>query len=301
MVDLSSNKTLTVTSSGTRLDKFIVAACPDYSRSYLQKIIESGLITVNGKAAKPGQRLEAGSRVDITFPVNTPNSLEAEDRPLKIIYEDDDILVIDKPPGLTTHPSPGQTEGTLINVVLAYYPDLAELGETMRPGIVHRLDKDTSGIIIIAKNIRAQLNLINQFRDRTVKKTYITLVKGHLTPETGIIDAPIGRHPVNRIKMAVLKSGLYARSEYKVLQYLSEYTLCEVRPETGRTHQIRVHMAAIGYPVVGDATYGVKVPFLKRQFLHAARIKFKHPVSGAEIELKSDLPDDLKEALRSIE
>jgi len=301
MIPDSKEMTMVVESSGTRLDKFVAANCPDYSRTYLQKLIEEGRITVNGRPAKPGLRLEAGNKINIIIPAPSPTALSPEAIPLRIIYEDNDLLVVDKPPGLTTHPAPGQTEHTLINAILSYYPGLAGMGDTLRPGIVHRLDKDTSGLIIIAKNTKAQLNLVNQFKERTVKKVYLTLVKGHLTPEQGIIEAPIGRHPVDRIRMAVTTSGRPARSEYKVIKYLGDYTLLEVRPETGRTHQIRVHLAAIGFPVVGDGTYGEKSPYLKRQFLHAHRIKFKLPSTGETVELKSELPEDLQQALQAIE
>jgi 23S rRNA pseudouridine1911/1915/1917 synthase len=295
-------KTIVVASesSGMRLDKFVVVNCPGYSRTYLQKLIEEGSIKVNGCSAKPRLKLETGNRVDITIPPTSPGTLSPEAIPLRIVYEDNDLLVVDKPPGMTTHPSPGQTEHTLINAILSYYPRLAELGDTLRPGIVHRLDKDTSGIIIIAKNTRAQLHLINQFKERIVKKVYLTLVKGHLTPEEGTIEAPVGRHPGDRTKMAVVSYGRPARSTYKVVKYINGYTFLEVRPETGRTHQIRVHFSAIGYPVVGDAVYGEKSLYLKRQFLHAHRLKFKLPSTGEMIELKSELPEDLKQALDNI-
>lgn len=291
----------TVEVSGERLDKFVAKCFPDISRTYLQKLISEGYITVNSRQAKSSVNLETGDVIKVIIPVPKPNTLQAEPIPLKIIYEDTDLIIVDKPPGLTTHPSPGQTEHTLINAVLAYYPGLAELGDTMRPGIVHRLDKDTSGLIIIAKNTTAQLNLIRQFKEREVKKTYITLVKGHLSPEQGIIEAPIGRHTIDRTRMTVTTGGRPARSEYKVKKYVGDYTLLEVKPETGRTHQIRVHLAAIGSPVVGDAIYGYKVPFLKRQFLHAHKLKFKLPSSGEMVELTSELAEDLKAALRNIQ
>jgi len=301
MTQNPQRQTLIAPQKGIRLDKFMTGHYPDYSRTFLQKLIDEGYITVNGRQAKSGQKLEIGDKVDITIPAVTPNSLAPEAIPLRIIYENDDLLVVDKPPGLTTHPAPGQTEHTLINAILSYYPRLAELGETLRPGIVHRLDKDTSGLIIIAKTTKAQLNLINQFKERTVKKVYLTLVKGHLTPEQGVIEAPVGRHPNDRMRMAVVNSGRPARSVYTVIEYIDGYTLLEVKPETGRTHQIRVHLSAIGFPVVGDAAYGEKSPFVKRQFLHAHRLRFKLPANGETIELKSELPEDLKQALRDIE
>jgi 23S rRNA pseudouridine1911/1915/1917 synthase len=285
---------------GVRLDRFISTRYPEFSRTYLQKLINEGRVSVNGKAVKPGIKLDIGDRVEVSIPPPAPSPLSPEAIPVKVVYEDDDLLVVDKPHGLTTHPSPGQTGHTLVNALLSYYPKLAEMGDSLRPGIVHRLDKDTSGLIIVAKNSQAQLNLINQFKNHSVKKTYLTLVKGHLTPEQGIIEAPIGRDPADRKRMAVVTAGRPARSEYKVVKYLKGYTLLEVKPETGRTHQIRVHLSAIGYPVVGDGVYGVKVPFLKRQFLHAYRLSFNLPVSGERVEFKSELPEDLEKALKSL-
>ena len=237
----------------------------------------------------------------VSIPAPAPSLLTPEAIPVKIVFENDDLLVVDKPAGLTTHPSPGQTEHTLVNAILSYFPRLAEMGDSLRPGIVHRLDKDTSGLIIIAKNTPAQLKLIEQFRTRSVSKTYLTLVKGHLTPEQGIIEAPIGRSSSDRKKMAVTTDGKPARSQYKVIKYYKGYTLLEVKPETGRTHQIRVHLSAIGYPMAGDGVYGVKVPFLKRQFLHAHRLSFNLPSSGERAEFKSALPEDLEKALASLE
>ena len=291
---------LTVDKAGLRLDKYVVERCPDLSRTYIQKLITQGLITVNDQPTRPAVKLEAGDIVDITMPPHSPSPITAEEIPLKIVYEDNDLLVIDKPAGLTTHPAPGYAEHTLVNAILSHIPDLAQFGGSMRPGIVHRLDKDTSGLLIIAKNLSAQANLIEQFKKYEVSKLYLALVKGHLTPERGIIEAAIGRHPADRKRMAVVAHGKEARSEYRVLKYFDSYTLLEVKLETGRTHQIRVHLAAIGFPVVGDATYGFKVPFLNRQFLHAYKLSFKLPSSGEYVEFKSELPEDLKKALEEI-
>ena len=299
-MNIPSIKRYTAESSGTRTDKFVSERYPEYSRTFIQKSITGGLIRVNGNIVKPGRKLEAGDLVSVNIQPVHNNELISEEIPLKIVYENDDLLVVDKPAGLTTHPSPGQTTHTLINALLAYYPRLRDMGNTFRPGIVHRLDKNTSGLIIIAKNTRSQLNLIEQFKNRSIEKTYITLVKGHITPERGIIEAPIGRSPANRKRMAVVASGRPAHSQYRVIRYIKEYTLLEVKPETGRTHQIRVHLGAIGYPVVGDETYGVKSPFIKRQFLHAYKLRFKLPSSGEEVELKSDLPEDLEAVLKNI-
>ncbi|MBI4284874.1 MAG: RluA family pseudouridine synthase [Chloroflexi bacterium] len=287
--------------AGTRLDKSVSEKCPEFSRSYLQKLIAEGHITVNGRTTKAGYKLSTGDRIIVNIPPPLPSRLSPEAIPLKLVYEDDDLLVVDKPAGLTTHPAPGHPEHTLVNALLSHYPRLAEMGATLRPGIVHRLDRDTSGLIIVAKNTRAQLNLIEQFRSRSVAKAYLVLVKGRLTPERGAIEAPLGRDSADRKRMAVVTAGREARTDYRVIRHIDGYTLLEAKPQTGRTHQIRVHFAAIGYPVVGDPVYGVKSPYLKRQFLHAHRLAFRLPSTGQPVELQSELPEDLERAVREIE
>ncbi len=288
--------------SGTRLDKYVGERCPELSRTHAQKLIADGYVRVNDHiATKASLKLNAGDRLTIIIPPPAPSPLTPEAIPLSIIYEDNDLLVIDKPAGLTVHPAPGHPNHTLVNAILAHFPHLADISGSVRPGIVHRLDKDTSGLIVIAKNSVAQLNLVNQFKSRSVVKAYRVLVKGHLTPKDGIIEAAIGRDPRNRKRMAVVSGGREARTQYHVLKYIGNYTLLEIRPETGRTHQIRVHLAAIGFPVVGDATYGVKSPYLSRQFLHASLLGFKLPSTGEYVEFTSELPSDLKQALDSIE
>lgn len=290
-------KTLQVTGSAIRLDKYLAGEYPELSRSVLQKLIKQGCILVNDFAAKPSQKLNTGDRIYVALPPPEKVSLAAESIPVDVIYEDSDLLVICKPAGLVVHPSPGHTTHTLVNALLARCPDLLSFGDTMRPGIVHRLDRDTSGLMIIAKNSRTQQYLINQFRARSVSKGYLVLVKGRLTPVQGIIDAPIGRDPSNRKRMAVVASGRQARTMYKVKEYLDGYTLLDVTTETGRTHQIRVHLAAIGYPVIGDAVYGVRSPYVKRQFVHAYRLGFLLSVSGKYREFTCDLSPDLKQAI----
>jgi len=285
---------------GTRLDKFVSEKCPEISRTQAQKLVVEGYITVNGCVAKPSLKLDVGDKIDIFIPPTPPSPLSPETIPLNILYEDDDLLVVDKPAGLTVHPAPGHPGHTLVNAILAHFPHLAEISDSLRPGIVHRLDKDTSGVMLVAKNRAAQLNLINQFRSRAIVKAYLVLVKGRLTPERGIIEAAIGRDPSNRKLMAVVTGGREARTQYQVIKYIDDYTLLEVTPETGRTHQIRVHLAAIGYPVVGDAVYGVKSPHLSRQFLHASRLGFKLPSTGEYVEFTSELPLDLAKALKEI-
>ncbi len=286
--------------AGVRLDKFVGDGCPELSRTYAQKLIAAGFITVNGRPAKASLKLAVGDRVAVSVPPETPVPLSPEPIPLKIVFEDNDLLVVDKPPGLAVHPAPGHPSHTLVNAVLGYLPALAEGDESLRPGIVHRLDKDTSGLIIVAKNRPAHENLSDQFKSRSVSKSYIVLVRGKLVPESGIIEAAIGRDPRNRQRMAVVAGGREARTEYHVLKYVGGFSLLEIRPQTGRTHQIRVHLAAIGFPVVGDAAYGVTSPYLSRQFLHASRLGFNLPSTGQYVEFTSPLPPDLEQALKEI-
>ncbi|MGD1118661.1 MAG: RluA family pseudouridine synthase [Dehalococcoidales bacterium] len=286
--------------AGVRLDKFVGDRVQELSRTHASQLIEGGFITVNGKAAKPSLKLTLGDKVNVTIPPEAPSALAAEYIPLKIIYEDADLLVIDKPAGLAVHPAPGTPDHTLVNAVLNYLPGLAADDGSVRPGIVHRLDKDTSGLILVAKNRVAQANLSDQFKSRTVSKSYLVLVKGRLTPEKGIIEADIGRDPHHRQRMAVVAGGREARTDYRVIRYYGNYTLLEIKPETGRTHQIRVHLAAIGFPVAGDTTYGEKSPRFPRQFLHAHKLRFQLPSTGAFVEFESSLPEDLEKALAEI-
>ena len=291
---------LLVSAAGVRLDRFVAGQCPELTRTHAQRLIAEGFITVNGREARPSLKLDSGDRVDIVIPPAPPGSLEAEPIPLHIVYEDEDLVVVDKPPGLTVHPAPGHPAHTLVNALLARVPGLGQMGDSLRPGIVHRLDRDTSGLMLVAKNKPAQMNLIEQFKARSVVKAYLVLVKGKLTPEKGIIDAAIGRDVRNRKRMAVASKGRPARTQYQVIRYIRDYTLLEITPETGRTHQIRVHLAAIGYPVIGDAVYGVRSPHLSRQFLHACRLGFKLPSGGEYVEFRSELPEDLEKALKEI-
>jgi 23S rRNA pseudouridine1911/1915/1917 synthase len=297
---MTGQYTFTVDEVGTRLDRFVVEKCPELSRTHAQKLITGGFITVNGHPARASLKLGSGDRVDIVIPSQPPPHLAPEAIPLDIVYEDKDLLVVDKPAGLAVHPAPGHTSHTLVNAVLGYLPGLAEADDSLRPGIVHRLDKDTSGLIIVAKNRSAHENLADQFKSRAVAKSYLVLVRGKLEPETGVIEAAIGRDPRNRQRMAVVDKGRQARTKYRVVKYLGRYTLLKISPETGRTHQIRVHLAAIGFPVVGDATYGVTSPHLSRQFLHASKIGFRLPSTGEYVEFESSLPEDLQKALKEI-
>ena len=293
----------TADKAGFRLDKFVSENCPGLSRSQAQKLIDEGNVLVNGIAEKASHKTEAGEKIEITVPPPAPTGLLPEAIPVKIIYEDDDLLVIDKPAGLTVHPAPGHPSHTLVNAVLSHLNEIEDDGEVTRPGIVHRLDKDTSGVMLVAKNNVALANLADQFKARTVKKTYITLVKGILRPDKGVIDAPIGRDSGDRKKMAVTgeSRGRAARTNYRVIRYVGKNSLLEIMPETGRTHQIRVHLAAIGFAVFGDITYGKKSAFLNRQFLHAHKIGFNLPATGKWVEFESPLPEDLEQALKELD
>jgi len=298
---MNSEYTFEADMEGVRLDKFVGERCPELSRTHAQKLIAAGFITVNGSPAKSSLKLNKGDRVDVVVPPEPPVDLAPEDIPLDIVYEDNDLLVINKPAGLAVHPAPGYPAHTLVNAVLNYLPGLAEDDASPRPGIVHRLDKDTSGLIIVAKNRPAHENLSDQFKSRTVAKSYLVLVRGKLESESGVIEAAIGRDPRRRQRMAVVSRGREARTKYRVVKYLGKYTLLEISPETGRTHQIRVHLSAIGFPVVGDSTYGITSPQLSRQFLHASKIGFRLPSTGEYIEFSSPLPPDLERALKNID
>jgi len=293
---------LTADRGGERLDTFIARRCPELSRSHARRLIDEGLVSVNGRKVKPSERVAAGLSVSVTIPPPETITLVPEAIPLTIIYQDGDIIVLDKPAGLTVHPASGHPSGTLVNALLAACPDLRGIAGTRRPGIVHRLDKDTSGLMVVAKNDRAQRALQRQLKDRDVRKTYLALVRGVPAPREGTIAAPIGRHPKNRKKMAVVADGREATTRYRVREEIAggQYSLLEVEPVTGRTHQIRVHLAAVGHPVVGDATYGRPSAAVGRQFLHAHKLAFGMPLGGRTVEFESPLPADLREALSQL-
>jgi 23S rRNA pseudouridine1911/1915/1917 synthase len=282
-----------------RLDLYVARHCPDVSRSRAHRLIEDGLVTVNGRAAKPSRPLQRGDRVLVRVPPPSPLDLVPEAIPLSIVYEDDDLLVVDKPAGLAVHPGAGRSRHTLVNALLAHCPDLAGIGGVLRPGIVHRLDKDTSGLLLVAKNDRAHAALSRQLKERTVEKGYLALVTGRLEPGEGVIEGAIGRDPRNRRRMAVVEGGRPARTAYRVRERPHDCTLVEVTPSTGRTHQIRVHLAAVGHPIVGDALYGRPSALVGRQFLHACWLGFRHPADGRSLHFESPLPADLQQALRS--
>ena len=293
---------LVVDEDDIRLDLYIARRCPELSRTQAQRLIGEGRVDVNGIPGKPSLKVFAGDRIVVNVPAAHTSDLTPEDIPVRIVYEDDDLLVVDKPAGLTVHPAPGHPTHTLVNAVLSHLPGLPETGDRLRPGVVHRLDKDTSGLIIIAKNSRAHLNLSDQFRQRSVGKTYLALVEGKLEPPDGVIEAPIGRDRSHRERMAVVdeEHGRAARTGYHVVRHVGGHSLLEVKPETGRTHQIRVHLAAIGHPVAGDRVYGAKASGFPRQFLHAHRLAFNLPSNGRRVEFESPLPADLAETLEGV-
>jgi 23S rRNA pseudouridine1911/1915/1917 synthase len=288
-----------------RLDKFLVRCLPELSRSRLQGLIKEGLVKVNGEVvSKTGFELESGQQVEVAIPPVQPTDILAQDIPLDIIFENKDVVVIDKPAGMVVHPSAGHAQDTLVNAVLAHAPDLEGIGGEQRPGIVHRLDKNTSGLILVAKNDHSLHILQEQFRTRKVKKIYTALCDGHPPTPTGRIDAAVGRDSSVRKKMAIVSDakGRTAVSEYHTLETFEEHTLMEVHPETGRTHQIRLHMAFIGCPVTGDTIYGRKrstVP-LSRHFLHASRLTIFLPGEDAVRIFESPLPPDLTRVLAQL-
>jgi 23S rRNA pseudouridine1911/1915/1917 synthase len=290
---------------GLRLDSFLAARRDlDLSRSQIQKLIATGAVLVNHQVLnKSGYRIKEGDNIHLIVPEPEGDKLQPEDIPVKIVFADDHLLVVDKPAGMVVHPAPGHGAGTLVNALLYHHEQLAEVGENFRPGIVHRLDKDTSGLLIVAKSKIAYHRLVQQLKLRQVERIYLALVKGELSHETGLIVAPIGRHPVQRKKMAVTAGGKEARTRFIVRERFSGYTLLEVKLETGRTHQIRVHLAYIGYPVVGDPQYGKgkNQLGLKRQALHAAKLCFYHPLTGHELYFTSPLPEDFQSAIRRIQ
>lgn len=295
-----------VEADGVRLDKYLAGRLGDLSRVAVQRLIDGGQVAVNAEVVKASYKVRAGDQLVVHLPDVELDELAAEPIPLDVVYEDDALLVVDKPAGMVVHPAPGHPGGTLVNAVLAHCPELAST-DSERPGIVHRLDRDTSGLILVAKRENVRRALQRQFRDRLVDKTYLALLDGHLQPTWGRVEAPLGRDPVHRQRMAVLPGGREAITDYHVLEQFAhqvgpaagDYSLVQVEPHTGRTHQIRVHLASIGHPVVGDRVYGrrrVRLP-VARQFLHAQRLGFRHPVTGRRMMLESPLPGDLAAVL----
>jgi 23S rRNA pseudouridine1911/1915/1917 synthase len=294
---------LRVDRDGPRVDKYIAEKLSELSRSFVRKLLDEGRITIAGQPPKASYKVEAGDVVIVRVPPPRETQVQAEPIPLDILYEDDDIIVVDKAAGMVVHPAYGHPSGTLVNALLAHGVGLSGIGGELRPGIVHRLDKDTSGLLVVAKNDSAHRHLQEQFEQRQVHKTYLALTEGQLPAASGVIEAPIGRDPQRRKLMAVLsRGGREARTMYRVVQSFAEHTLVEANPITGRTHQIRVHFKSIGHPIAGDPVYGYRkqrLP-LRRQFLHAARMAFSSPGTGQPVEFSSPLPDDLAAVLEQL-
>jgi len=316
--DVAPQESLELTVSGVdaglRLDRFLTEKT-GISRSRLARWLKAGQVRVKGTVRPASYRVREGDRVVLTLPPPEPTGLAPEPRPLEILYEDDELLVVNKPPGLVVHPGAGHRGGTLLNALLAHCPELAAVGDISRPGLVHRLDKDTSGLLVAAKSALAHAGLVQQFQERRVEKTYLALVWGRLPEREGEITGVIGRHPTARQKMSTRpRRGKEAVTTWRVVEELpGGLTLVELSPKTGRTHQLRVHLAALGHPVVGDATYGggaarfQSLPRLagvrklvSRQLLHAWRLSFTHPQSGARLTFEAPLPEDFRRVLESL-
>ncbi len=287
-----------------RIDAYLSEKLEDTSRVTIQRLISEEKILVNGKKTKASYKVQEGDKIQIKEEKPVEVSIKAQNIPLEIIYEDNDIIVVNKPKGMVVHPANGNPDGTLVNAIMAICKDtLSGIGGEIRPGIVHRLDKDTSGIIIVAKNDKAHINLSEQIKEHKVKKTYIALVRGIVRENEATINMPIGRSEKDRKKMAVTKKGKEAITHFKVLQRYDNYTLLQVNIETGRTHQIRVHLSQIGYPIVGDEVYsnGKNEWNIKGQCLHAKSLEFIHPGTGTKMYLEAKIPEYFEEILKSLE
>ena len=281
----------------SRLDQYLAQLDLGLTRSRLRQLILEGHVQVNGGPSKPSLRLRLGDHVTVTVPQPRPAGVVAQAMPLTVVYQDADLVIIDKPAGLSVHPGPGHPDQTLVNGLLALCPDIQGIGGEIRPGIVHRLDKDTSGLIIAAKNEGAHHRMSDLIRDRKVEKGYLAMVEGTPSPDSGTVDAPIGRDPRRRTRMAVTAGGRESRTGYRMIEPAGTCSLLELRLHTGRTHQARVHLAWLGHPLLGDAVYGRRSPLLPRHFLHAHYLAFSHPVSGEPLQFRSPLPPDLQSAL----
>ena len=293
-----------VENDNKRIDAYLSEKLEDTSRVTIQRLISNGKVLVNGKKVKSSYKVQAGDKIEVEEEIPIEVSLKAQDIPLDIIYEDQDIIVVNKPKGMVVHPANGNPDGTLVNAIMAICKDsLSGIGGEIRPGIVHRLDKDTSGIVIIAKNDKAHIHLSEQIKEHQVKKTYIALVRGIVKENEATINMPIGRSEKDRKKMAGTKKGKEAITHFKVLERYDKYTLLQVNIETGRTHQIRVHLSQIGYPIVGDEVYsnGKNEWNVKGQCLHAKSLEFTHPITGEKMYLEAKLPGYFENILKDLE
>lgn len=294
----------TESEKGMRLDAYLASALDELTRSAAAKLISDGQVTVDGRTAGKSLKLSGGETVEVTLPEPEAIDAVAQDIPLDVVYEDSDVIVVNKPAGLVVHPAPGHPDGTLVNALLYHCGDsLSGIGGALRPGIVHRIDRDTSGLIIAAKNDAAHQALTAQLSDHTLGRTYECIVTGNLREDRGTVDAPIARHPTDRKKMAVVAGGRNAVTHWEVIAHYPGYTYVRCRLETGRTHQIRVHMAYIGHPILGDTVYGNKksVPGLTGQCLHAVGLQFLHPRTGELVQLSCPLPEEFTGMLRKID
>ena len=293
-----------VEESGKRLDAYITSIDSEITRTAAQRLIEQGNILVNGEKKKTAYKVSNGDIITIEKEEPKEIELKAQNIPIDIVYEDDDIIVVNKPKGMVVHPANGNPDGTLVNAIMAICKDsLSGIGGEIRPGIVHRLDKDTSGLLIVAKNDKAHVNMSEQIKNHEVKKTYIALVRGVVKENEATIDMPIGRSTSDRKKMSVIKTVRNAVTHIKVLKRYNKYTLLQVNIETGRTHQIRVHLSYIGYPIIGDCTYsnGKNEFGVVGQCLHAKCLEFKHPITGAEMKLEAPLPKYFEEIIQKLD
>lgn len=289
--------------AGNRIDKTLPNLDKNLTRAMSQKLIEQGNVKVNGKNVKTSYKLNENDKVEVEIPEVKEVCIEAQDIPVEVLYEDNDIIVVNKPKGLVVHPANGNPDGTLVNALMKICKGtLSGIGGEIRPGIVHRLDKDTSGVLIVAKNDKAHLALCKQIKNREVKKTYLALTRGIIKENEATINMPIGRSTTDRKKMAVVKTGKEAITHFKVLERFKENTLLEINLETGRTHQIRVHLSQIGYPIVGDMVYsnGKNKFGVQGQMLHAWKIKFMHPITGKEMEIEAPLPSYFEDVLEKL-
>lgn len=282
--------------NGVRVDKFIALELGDsYSRTYVKYLMDNGFVKVNGKDVKPRYAVAIGDEITAEVPPQEPSEIIPENIPIDVLYEDESIIVVNKSAGMVVHPGAGNKTGTLVSALLYRCGELPGLDDNFRPGIVHRLDKDTSGVIVVAKNDRALRSLSKQFQNRTVKKCYVALVRGRIEMDNGIIDVPIARNATDRKKMAIEhETGKEARTIYHVVRRFKDFTFLRVDLETGRTHQIRVHMKHFGHPVLGDLTYGGPARDISRQALHAETLKFTHPDTGKTVEFTAPIPEDIK-------